>query len=145
MNYSDAADDKNAGVANYGALSGSQSMNRASSSHFHMNTSAGYSLIDRVTCAKSFERETWCVIGLCLFCFTVLFFGLGGAALFEPDEGRNAEVAREVLLLDGEVRIRSTARSPARMTVLCGLSEIKKNHGIREPRWFRHGDCPCTC
>ena len=91
-----------------------------------MNTSAGYSLIDRVTCAKSFERETWCVIGLCLFCFTVLFFGLGGAALFEPDEGRNAEVAREVLLLDGEVRIRSTARSPARMTVLCGLSEIKK-------------------
>jgi 4-amino-4-deoxy-L-arabinose transferase-like glycosyltransferase len=28
-----------------------------------------------------------------------LFSNLGGAALFEPDEGRNAEVAREILLL----------------------------------------------
>jgi 4-amino-4-deoxy-L-arabinose transferase-like glycosyltransferase len=33
---------------------------------------------------------------LCLF---VLFFRLGGAAFFEPDEGRNAEKAREILLL----------------------------------------------
>jgi 4-amino-4-deoxy-L-arabinose transferase-like glycosyltransferase len=51
-------------------------------------------------CSKSFDPHTWCVIGLCVFCLVVLFFGLGGAALFEPDEGRNAEVAREVLLLD---------------------------------------------
>ena len=29
----------------------------------------------------------------------VLFYQLGGAALFEPDEGRNAEKAREILLL----------------------------------------------
>jgi 4-amino-4-deoxy-L-arabinose transferase-like glycosyltransferase len=65
-----------------------------------MNTSAGYCLIGRVTCAKSLERQTWGVIALCLFCLVVLFFGLGGAALFEPDEGRNAEVAREILLLD---------------------------------------------
>ena len=65
-----------------------------------MSTSAGYSLIDRIVCAKSVDRHTWCIIGLCLFCLVVLFFDVGGAALFEPDEGRNAEVAREVLLLD---------------------------------------------
>lgn len=29
----------------------------------------------------------------------ILFYQLGGAALFEPDEGRNAEKAREILLL----------------------------------------------
>jgi len=28
-----------------------------------------------------------------------LFANLGDAALFEPDEGRNAEIAREILLL----------------------------------------------
>lgn len=33
-----------------------------------------------------------------LFCVFVLFHDLGGAALFEPDEGRNAEVGREILL-----------------------------------------------
>lgn len=35
-----------------------------------------------------------------LLCFFVLFHNLGGAALFEPDEGRNAEVAREIPLLE---------------------------------------------
>jgi 4-amino-4-deoxy-L-arabinose transferase-like glycosyltransferase len=65
-----------------------------------MDIATGYSPVDRVTCGKSFDPHTWCVIGLCVFCLVVLFFGLGGAALFEPDEGRNAEVAREVLLLD---------------------------------------------
>jgi 4-amino-4-deoxy-L-arabinose transferase-like glycosyltransferase len=35
-----------------------------------------------------------------LVCLTVLFANLGGAALFEPDEGRNAEKAREILLLN---------------------------------------------
>ncbi len=39
------------------------------------------------------------IVTLFLFCVFVLFFKLGGAALFEPDEGRNAEVAREILLL----------------------------------------------
>lgn len=36
-----------------------------------------------------------------LFCLSLflLFYNLGGPALFEPDEGRNAEVAREVLLV----------------------------------------------
>jgi 4-amino-4-deoxy-L-arabinose transferase-like glycosyltransferase len=65
-----------------------------------MDIATGYSPVDRVMCGKSFDPHTWCVIGLCVFCLVVLFFGLGGAALFEPDEGRNAEVAREVLLLD---------------------------------------------
>lgn len=36
---------------------------------------------------------------LILLCVAVLFANLGAAALFEPDEGRNAEKAREILLL----------------------------------------------
>ena len=34
-----------------------------------------------------------------VLCWFVLFHDLGGPALMEPDEGRNAEVAREILLL----------------------------------------------
>ncbi len=37
--------------------------------------------------------------GLVIFCLCVLLYNLGTAVLFEPDEGRNAEVAREILLL----------------------------------------------
>lgn len=33
-------------------------------------------------------------------CLSVLFVNLGGADLFQPDEGRNAEKAREILLLN---------------------------------------------
>jgi 4-amino-4-deoxy-L-arabinose transferase-like glycosyltransferase len=36
---------------------------------------------------------------LCLVCLVVVFVNLGSADLFEPDEGRNAEKAREILLL----------------------------------------------
>jgi 4-amino-4-deoxy-L-arabinose transferase-like glycosyltransferase len=36
---------------------------------------------------------------LCLVCLVMLFSSLGSAALFDPDEGRNAEKAREILLL----------------------------------------------
>ncbi len=39
------------------------------------------------------------IIGLIVFCLCVLFCHLGTAVLFEPDEGRNAEIAREILLL----------------------------------------------
>jgi len=39
------------------------------------------------------------VAALWVFCAGVLFFNLGAPALFEPDEGRNAEIAREILLL----------------------------------------------
>jgi len=39
------------------------------------------------------------VVSLLVFCGWVLFFNLGAPALFEPDEGRNAEIAREILLL----------------------------------------------
>ncbi|HEY2990591.1 MAG TPA: glycosyltransferase family 39 protein [Candidatus Binatia bacterium] len=35
---------------------------------------------------------------LCLLCLFALFDNLGGAALFDPDEGRNAEIAREILI-----------------------------------------------
>jgi 4-amino-4-deoxy-L-arabinose transferase-like glycosyltransferase len=37
---------------------------------------------------------------LCLVCVVVLFVNLGSADFFEPDEGRNAEKAREILLLN---------------------------------------------
>jgi 4-amino-4-deoxy-L-arabinose transferase-like glycosyltransferase len=39
----------------------------------------------------------WLLLGVCL---TTLFYQLGTAGLFEPDEGRNAEKAREILLLN---------------------------------------------
>lgn len=37
---------------------------------------------------------------LCFLCVAVLFVNLGRANFFEPDEGRNAEKAREILLLN---------------------------------------------
>src|SRR5678815_4894381 len=44
--------------------------------------------------------ERW--VSWLLFAFVVIlfFYRLGGPALFEPDEGRNAEKAREILLLN---------------------------------------------
>jgi 4-amino-4-deoxy-L-arabinose transferase-like glycosyltransferase len=36
---------------------------------------------------------------VCLTCLVIVFSSLGRSALFEPDEGRNAEKAREILLL----------------------------------------------
>jgi 4-amino-4-deoxy-L-arabinose transferase-like glycosyltransferase len=39
-------------------------------------------------------------LALLIFGLWALFSNLGEAALFEPDEGRNAEIAREILLLD---------------------------------------------
>ena len=36
---------------------------------------------------------------LCVVCLVIILSNLGGSALFEPDEGRNAEKAREILLL----------------------------------------------
>jgi 4-amino-4-deoxy-L-arabinose transferase-like glycosyltransferase len=48
--------------------------------------------------SASLGERSWSTL-LCLICLIVLFHGLGSAALFEPDEGRNAEKAREILLL----------------------------------------------
>jgi len=48
---------------------------------------------------ESSRNETRCVIIGFLIALIVLFTGLGSTALFEPDEGRNAEKAREILLL----------------------------------------------
>jgi hypothetical protein len=48
---------------------------------------------------RSVPGVAW-TIALAVFCIFVLFSNLGSAALFEPDEGRNAEIAREVLLLN---------------------------------------------
>jgi 4-amino-4-deoxy-L-arabinose transferase-like glycosyltransferase len=43
-------------------------------------------------------ERSWSML-LCLICLIILFHGLGSAELFEPDEGRNAEKAREILVL----------------------------------------------
>src|SRR3972149_1273520 len=52
---------------------------------------------DSVPPSRSDRRISW-VLGLI---FLVLFFAyLGGATLFEPDEARNAEKAREIHLLN---------------------------------------------
>ena len=62
---------------------------------------------DKSFAARTEEKETektglgergWIAL-FCLVCLVVIFNDLGGAALFEPDEGRNAEKAREILLL----------------------------------------------
>jgi 4-amino-4-deoxy-L-arabinose transferase-like glycosyltransferase len=42
----------------------------------------------------------WLPLFLWIGVVVALFYQLGGAALFEPDEGRNAEKAREILVLD---------------------------------------------
>lgn len=59
-----------------------------------------YSRTHRGRRPKSFDPDNYCIVVLYLFCLLILFSDLGGAALFEPDEGRNAEVAREILLLN---------------------------------------------
>ncbi len=46
---------------------------------------------------RSDRRSSW---ALGLVCLVLFFANLGGAALFEPDEARNAEKAREILLLN---------------------------------------------
>jgi 4-amino-4-deoxy-L-arabinose transferase-like glycosyltransferase len=49
--------------------------------------------------SETAEPAVFWVIALFIFCGWVLLSNLAGTALFEPDEGRNAEIAREVLLL----------------------------------------------
>lgn len=52
---------------------------------------------DSVSPSRSDRRISW-VLGL--ICLVLFFAYLGGAALFEPDEARNAEKAREIHLLN---------------------------------------------
>src|SRR5215831_12912905 len=49
---------------------------------------------------KRFVRHehTAARLSLLFFCLLAFFYNLGGAALFEPTEGRNAEIAREILV-----------------------------------------------
>jgi len=60
-------------------------------------TSPEKSQNDVQTRALSERSWTWL---LCLICAIIVTSNLGAAALFEPDEGRNAEKAREILLLN---------------------------------------------
>ena len=48
--------------------------------------------------SRAFDR--WLPWLLCAFVFAVLLYELGAAALFDPDEGRNSEKAREILALN---------------------------------------------
>jgi hypothetical protein len=48
-------------------------------------------------------KRGWITL-FCLVCLVVIFNDLGATALFEPDEGRNAEKAREILLLGDWVK-----------------------------------------
>src|SRR3989337_1606468 len=52
---------------------------------------------DSVSPSRSDRRISW-ILGL--ICLVLFFAYLGGAALFEPDETRNAEKAREIHLLN---------------------------------------------
>ena len=45
------------------------------------------------------DSKVWWTVGLGIFSIWLLFSNLGGSALLEPDEGRNAEIAREILLI----------------------------------------------
>jgi len=53
---------------------------------------------DESECAE--PPHSWLLGLLLAVCLTAFFWQLGTAALFEPDEGRNAEKAREILLLN---------------------------------------------
>ena len=53
--------------------------------------------LDSVSSSRVDRRLSW-VLGL--ICLVLFLANLGGAALFEPDEARNAEKAREILLLN---------------------------------------------
>jgi len=50
--------------------------------------------------ARQSPADRWFPWALFGFVLLMLFYRLGGPALFEPDEGRNAEKAREILLLN---------------------------------------------
>jgi len=49
--------------------------------------------------ARQSPADRWFAWALLVFVLLILFYRLGGPSLFEPDEGRNAEKAREILLL----------------------------------------------
>jgi 4-amino-4-deoxy-L-arabinose transferase-like glycosyltransferase len=52
------------------------------------------------TPTQASRADEWRWFGfLFLVCLVIVFSSLGSAALFDPDEGRNAEKAREILLL----------------------------------------------
>lgn len=53
----------------------------------------------RTNRSNLFDSPRYWTIGLFLFSAWVLFSNLGVATLIEPDEGRNAEIAREILVL----------------------------------------------
>src|ERR1044072_9460033 len=65
-----------------------------------LNTAANNSVATTDNRSAARVTDIIAIAGLIFLCAAVLFVNLGGAALFEPDEGRNAEKAREILLLN---------------------------------------------
>ncbi|MBI4527943.1 MAG: glycosyltransferase family 39 protein [Deltaproteobacteria bacterium] len=59
----------------------------------------GDSAFQRASGSSSWVQSVSSLVWFLPLVLFILFNNLGGAALFDPDEGRNAEIAREVLLL----------------------------------------------
>jgi 4-amino-4-deoxy-L-arabinose transferase-like glycosyltransferase len=88
------------------ALASSQELQSTGFASLKMKSSQAHPIMSLVEPLRQVEDITaekpaalW-TIGLFIFCGWLMFSNLGGPALLEPDEGRNAEVAREILLLD---------------------------------------------
>jgi 4-amino-4-deoxy-L-arabinose transferase-like glycosyltransferase len=67
----------------------------------HLVSVTKQALTDNEFESKSLQPPNrWLVLLLLAVCLFVLFYQIGAGGLFEPDEGRNAEKAREILLLN---------------------------------------------
>ncbi len=62
------------------------------------NLSTAAQLPEQQEYSATGSERGWTLL-LCIVCLAILFSALGAAGLFEPDEGRNAEKAREILLI----------------------------------------------
>jgi hypothetical protein len=56
--------------------------------------------LDEISNQETAGAANYWAMGLFIFAALILVLNLGSAALFEPDEGRNGEIAREILLLN---------------------------------------------
>ena len=63
--------------------------------------SAATTILHKVSdSGRQSAADRWFIWALFGFVLLILFYRLGGPVLFEPDEGRNAEKAREILVLN---------------------------------------------
>jgi 4-amino-4-deoxy-L-arabinose transferase-like glycosyltransferase len=84
---------------------GGLAINEMARWHLHLRMRILLVLMKRFISGTSGQRaipifRTTLSLAPLLFCAVALFYHLGSAALFQPDEGRNADKAREILLLN---------------------------------------------